>query len=237
MKSKPTCQVTWFGHSAFSVQAPGGKTILFDPFLDNPKAPPGLVNSVPADLILVSHAHGDHVGNAVEVARRTGATIVAIYELTSHLKRLGAGNTVGLNKGGTVTVSGISVTMVDAKHSSDAEWEGRPVPAGDPAGFVVALENGIRLYHAGDTDVFGDMRLISELHKPSVVFLPIGDLYTMGPASAAMACKLLKPRVIVPMHYGTFPALTGTPADFRKMLPAQMKSKLQLLEVGKPVLL
>jgi len=228
-------QLTWFGHSAFQAVSPGGKVLLVDPWLENPKAPPKAREINRVDLILISHGHSDHLGNAVEIARRTGATVLAIYEVCQYLASAGVARTQALNKGGSFTLSGIRITMVDARHSSAIEDRGAMISGGEAAGFVMEFENGTTLYHAGDTSLFMDMKLIGQMERPDVVLLPIGGLYTMGPREAAKACELLNPKRIIGMHYGTFPALSGTPAELRKCLPPRMKGKLLELEVGVPV--
>ena len=229
--------LTWFGHSAFLLKAPGGKSVVVDPWLDNPKAPAAAKELAPVDLILLTHGHSDHVGNTIELARRTKATVIAIYEISLYLQGHGVSTAQGMNKGGTMRIDGLKVTMVDAKHSSDLDIGGNVIPGGEPAGFVVEFENGFRVYHAGDTSVFGDMKLIADLYKPQLVLLPIGGLYTMDPREAAYACKLLKPAFIVGMHYGTFPVLAGTPDELRNNLPAAMKKRVMELVPGHAVTL
>jgi L-ascorbate metabolism protein UlaG (beta-lactamase superfamily) len=225
--------ITWFGHSAFLLKAPGGISVVIDPWLANPKAPAGAMNIAPVDLILVTHGHSDHLGNTIELAQRTGATVISIFEISLYLQKQGVADARGMNKGGSMSIDGLSVTMVDAKHSSDIDVGGEVVPGGEAAGFIVEFENGFKVYHAGDTAVFGDMKIIGDLYKPQAVILPIGGLYTMDPREAAYACKLLKPKYIVGMHYGTFPALSGTPAALKKNLPASMKKAVVELEPGK----
>jgi L-ascorbate metabolism protein UlaG (beta-lactamase superfamily) len=234
-KQQPNLSVTWFGHSAFLLESPRGKKVLIDPWLDNPRAPAGAKDSVSADLILVSHGHSDHVGNTVDIAKRTGATVAVIYELHLYFQSHGV-RTTGFNKGGTLTMDGVSITMVDAKHSGDLDVGTSVIPGGEAAGFVIRFENGFTVYHAGDTSVFGDMKLIGSLYKPHAALLPIGGLYTMDPLQAALACKLINPaRYIIGMHYGTFPALTGTPADLKKKLPTPLRKKVLELLPGKAV--
>lgn len=231
---KEKLNVTWFGHSAFLLKAPGGRTVLIDPWLDNPNAPPEAKTVAPVDLILITHAHSDHLGSAVEVARRTGAKVISIHEISLYLQGQGVNDSIGMNKGGTMSLDGISVTMVDARHSSAIDGKSPVLPGGEAAGYVVTFENGFKVYHAGDTAVFGDMKIISGLYKPDLAFLPIGGLYTMGPVEAAYACRLLKPKYVIGMHYGTFPALSGTPEALRKKLPAPMKKIVLELKPGIP---
>lgn len=237
MKSaKNNVRLTWYGHSAFKAESPSGKVVLFDPWFDNPKAPADAKSIEKADVILISHGHSDHVGNAIDIARRTQAKVVTIYELYLYLQSQGVATAMGMNKGGTADVDGIRVTMTDAKHSCDVDVNGKvAAPGGEAAGFVVEFENKFRLYHAGDTALFGDMSLIGKLYKPDAALLPIGDLYTMGPREAALACDLIKPRIIIGMHYGTFPVLTGTPQQLKRHLHTKYKKKLLELQVGVPV--
>jgi L-ascorbate metabolism protein UlaG (beta-lactamase superfamily) len=217
---------TWYGHACIEVQSPDGRTILIDPFFGNPLSPKSADAVGACDLLLVTHGHGDHVGDAVALASRLRPAWPCIHEMSLWLSRLlpgGADQVIGMNKGGTVDPLGIRVTMVRADHSA-GDWNadgGVPLYLGEPAGFVVELENGSRFYHAGDTDVFGDMALIRELHRPDVAFLPIGGHYTMDPGSAAKAVELLGVRTVVPIHYGTFPILTGRPEHLRAALDAR----------------
>ncbi len=225
-------KVTWFGHSAFLLESPTGKKILIDPWLENPKAPAGAKEISHVDIILVTHGHSDHVGNTIEIARRTNAKVVCIFELSLYFQDNGVQNVQGMNKGGTVDVDGIKITMTDAKHSGDIDVGGKVIPGGEAAGFVIRLENGYTIYNSGDTSLFGDMKYVAELYRPRAVFLPIGGLYTMSPREAAIACTLLKPKRIVGMHYGTFPALSGTPAELKQHLPAPMKKSVLELVPG-----
>ena len=210
---------TWLGHATFLVSTPGGKKMLFDPWITgNPKSPDSAKKLGHLDLILVTHGHGDHTGDVVPVARESGAQVVAPFELSLYFQRKGLQNVTGMNPGGTLQALGLSVTMVQAFHSSSIEDDGKVMYAGVATGYVVKLENGVTLYFAGDTALFGDMRLIGELYRPQIAFLPIGDFYTMGPEQAAKAVEFLGVKQVVPMHYGTFPALTGTPAKLRELL-------------------
>ena len=213
--------ITWFGHSTFLIRTPGGKRLLFDPWLQgNPACPDALKKPPKADVILISHGHGDHLDDAVACARDTGAPVVAMYELCDWLGRKGLQRLEPMNRGGSIQVAGVRVTMTDARHSSGYVDNGQMVYLGEAAGFVVTLEDGRSIYFAGDTSLFGDMRLIGEIHQPAIAFLPIGDRFTMGPADAARACAMLGVRQVVPMHWGTFPMLTGTPADLKSLVPA-----------------
>ena len=217
---------TWYGHACLEVESPGGRRILFDPWFGNPRSTRTADSIKACDLLLVTHGHGDHLGDAVALAARLRPAWPCIHELSLWLSRRlpgGADQLTGMNKGGTVDVAGMRVTMVRAEHSA-GDWapeQGVPLYLGEPVGFVVTLENGKRIYHAGDTDVFGDMALIGELHRPDVAFLPIGGHYTMDPRAAAKAVELLRVRTVVPIHYGTFPALAGTPDQLRAELQAR----------------
>jgi L-ascorbate metabolism protein UlaG (beta-lactamase superfamily) len=211
--------ITWYGHSTFVITTPGGKRIVTDPWLEhNPMCPPGMKKITAADVVLVSHGHSDHTGDIVPVSRATNAPVVAVFELALWLERKGLQNIQGMGIGGTISVAGLDITMVPAVHTSSVVENDTNVYLGQPAGFVVRMEDGQALYFAGDTAVFGDMRLIAEMHAPQIAFLPIGDHFTMGPEAAAIAARLLAVRQVVPMHYGTFPVLTGTPDRLKKLV-------------------
>jgi L-ascorbate metabolism protein UlaG (beta-lactamase superfamily) len=226
--------VTFYGHAAIQLSG-GGKTVLIDPWLANPvlTTPVNQVGHV--DFILVTHGHADHVGNTVEIAHATGAQVVVIHELSVLLAKQGVANIVGMNKGGTFKTDGLEITMTQAVHSSTIEDEGRMVPAGDPGGFVVKFPNGFTAYHAGDTAVFKDMELIRELYHPELAMLPIGSHYVMNPAEAALACRLLKPKWVIPLHYGTFPVLTGTPEELQAHLKGEPDIQVIALKPGETV--
>ena len=211
--------ITWYGHATFLITTPGGKRIVMDPWLEgNPMCPPAMKKIAAADLILVSHGHSDHTGDVVPVARATNAPVVAVYELAQWFERKGLSNLQGMNIGGTISAAGLGVTMVPAIHTSSVVENETNVYLGNPAGFVVRMENGQSFYFAGDTALFGDMRLIAEMHAPQIAFLPIGDHFTMGPDAAALAARMLGVRQVVPMHYGTFPVLTGTPERLKQLV-------------------
>jgi L-ascorbate metabolism protein UlaG (beta-lactamase superfamily) len=212
--------ITFYGHAAFKLSGQG-VTVVIDPWLSNPLLSTPVSEVGPVDAILVTHGHGDHVGETVPLAQETHAQVVAIHELAQILAGQGAANVIGMNKGGTVALKGLEVTMTTAVHSSTAEVGGQTVSAGDPGGFVITFPNGFTVYHAGDTAVFKDMELIQELYHPEVALLPIGSHYVMNPREAALACRMLKPRFVIPMHYGTFPVLTGTPAELIERLKGE----------------
>ncbi|MFN2488851.1 MAG: metal-dependent hydrolase [Actinomycetota bacterium] len=209
-------KLTWFGHSTFLLETEG-KRILIDPWvMNNPLCPDELKDPAPIDAMLITHAHFDHIGDAVELGRTTGAEIVSIKETSQWLGSKGLENLTAFNKGGTVEVAGCRVHMTHAIHSCGIKDGDQIIYGGEAAGYVVELPSGFKLYHAGDTAVFGDMALIRKLLAPDWALLPIGGHFTMGPRSAAEAVRLLGVETVIPMHWGTFPHLTGTPDDLRK---------------------
>ncbi|MBW4525813.1 MAG: metal-dependent hydrolase [Phormidium tanganyikae FI6-MK23] len=240
-------QLQWYGQSAFKLTTPSGKVLLIDPWLTNPINPNGktdLANLNRADLILVTHGHFDHVGDAVAIAKKTNAPLVSTADLgqtlitTGYPKKLVSLDTQG-NFGGELTLlnNEVKVAFIPAIHSSTVASDGSPAQfAGNPGGFLITVQNGPVIYHTGDTDVFADMALIPEFRKVSVMLACIGDHFTMGPKRAATAVKFVKPDVVIPMHFGTFPALTGTPQAFQAELDRQkVKTKLQVLKVGQTI--
>ena len=232
-KIKRGFELTWLGHSAFHIVSSKGISILVDPWLTgNPKTSPDQARMSAVDLILVTHGHGDHLGDTLELARDTEAQVVSMPETSKYLTARGLGNVVGMNKGGTYRFRGIEITMVHATHSSSIEEKDEIIYMGDPAGYVVTLEDGFPIYHAGDTGVFKDMEIIGDLYHPELVLLPIGSHYVMGPREAAYACKLLRPKYVVPMHYGTFPVLTGTPEAFIEAMANLPSAEIILLNPG-----
>jgi L-ascorbate metabolism protein UlaG (beta-lactamase superfamily) len=221
--------ITWFGHSTFLLRTPGGTRVLFDPWLQgNPSCPEPLKKPPQSDVILVSHGHSDHIDDLIACARASGAPVVGIVELCDWLGRKGIQNVSPMNKGGSQRIAGLTITMTDARHSSGFVDNGQMVYMGEPAGFVIRLEDERTIYYSGDTCLFGDMQLIGERYKLVIAFLPIGDRFTMDPVAAARACELLGVRQVVPMHWGTFPVLTGTPADLRKLVEPKGVQVLEL---------
>jgi L-ascorbate metabolism protein UlaG (beta-lactamase superfamily) len=211
--------LTWLGHASFRLDTAGGTRIYVDPFLHgNPKCPEGEREPERVDVIAVTHGHGDHVGDTVDLARKHGAQVVALVELAGWFGKQGVedGKLLGPNKGGTVEAGGATFTLVNAFHSGSAP-DGSY--GGEPAGIVVRAD-GTSIYFAGDTCVFGDMQLIGRIYEPDIAVLPIGDHFTMGPTEAAVAAELVGAKRVLPCHFGTFPLLTGTREDFERLVPA-----------------
>ncbi len=212
-------KLTWLGHATFRAETPGGKTILIDPWvMGNPKCPEGEKKVKKVDVMLCTHGHFDHIGDAVEIAKQHNPKVVGIPELCGWLQTKGVRQTAEMNKGGTQAIEDIQVTMVHADHSCGITDGDQVIYGGEACGYVIEFTNGVKIYHAGDTNVFGDMQIIRELYAPSIVMLPIGDHYTMSPREAAYACKLLQPQTAIPMHFGTFPVLKGRPSDLQKLV-------------------
>jgi L-ascorbate metabolism protein UlaG (beta-lactamase superfamily) len=213
-------KLTWLGHATFRVETPAGETVLIDPWvMGNPMCPEKEKSVKEVDVLLCTHGHFDHIGDAVEIAKKHSPEVVGIPELCGWLEKKGVKHTASMNKGGTQTVGDIKVTMVHADHSCGIQDGDEIVYGGEACGYVVEFANGVKIYHAGDTNVFGDMQIIRELYAPEIALIPIGDHFTMGPREAAYACKLLRPKTVIPMHFGTFPVLTGRPSELHKLAP------------------
>lgn len=211
-------RITWLGHATFQITLANGKVVLLEAWVNgNPACPKEAKKLKRVDTMLITHGHGDHIGDALAIAKKFKPQVIAVYELAGWLQSKNVKNVIGMHKGGTFKAGEIEVTMVHADHSSGIEDGKKIVYGGEPVGFIVRLPGGLAIYHAGDTAVFGDMKLIAEMYAPEVAMLPIGDFYTMGPREAAMAVRLLNVKHVIPMHYATFPALTGTPEELKRL--------------------
>lgn len=208
--------LTWLGHATIHIQTAGGSSILVDPWFEgNPSSPKNYKLPEKIDLLLLTHGHDDHFHDAVKVAKKSRAKVVGIYELTSWMQGQGIDNVSPMNYGGNLQVGDVRISMVEARHSSSIVDGGKTFYAGNPCGYVLAIEGAPTIYLAGDTSLFGDMKLFKELYEPTVAVLPIGDNFTMGPKHAALAAKYLGVKTVIPVHHGTFPALTGTPEELK----------------------
>lgn len=211
-------QLTWLGHSTFKMVTPEQNVVLIDPWvMNNPACPGALKKFERLNTMLLTHGHFDHIGDAVELGKAYAPGIVGIYELCHWLERKGVRAILPMNKGGSQKVADLRVTMTHADHSCGILDGDTILYGGEAVGYVIEFPSGLRIYHAGDTNLFGDMRLIGELYRPDLVMLPIGDLFTMSPREAAYACQLLGARKVIPMHFGTFPPLTGTPQQLKEL--------------------
>jgi L-ascorbate metabolism protein UlaG (beta-lactamase superfamily) len=242
--------IKWFGHSAFQITLPTGEVILVDPWITNPANKTGeadLAALKKVDLILITHSHGDHIGDAIQIAEKTKAKLIATNDVKAAIRTFSKypkdslGADVG-HFGGEIAVLGgaAKIAFIPARHGSaftmgeDSPNPKTMVPGGDASGFLITVKNGPAIYHTGDTDVFSDMSLVNMFHQVDVMLLCIGDRFTMGPKRAALAAKLVQPtKFLIPMHFGTFSALTGTPEEFQKALTSQkVKTPMKALHVG-----
>lgn len=213
-------KIIYYGHSTFEVKSPEGKSIMIDPWIvENPSCPDNMKDIDNVDIIAVTHGHFDHISDVIPLATKHKPAVIANFEICSWLGSRGVENCSPMNKGGTQEVEGIKFTMTHAQHSSSmSEEDGTLVYGGEPGGYVIQLENGYKIFHAGDTNIFSDMQLIGEIYKPDIAILPIGDHFTMSPLEASYACKYLSAKYVIPMHYATFPLLTGTPEELEKLI-------------------
>ncbi|MDQ2800403.1 MAG: metal-dependent hydrolase [Armatimonadota bacterium] len=226
--------LTYLGHSTFHLETPGGQKILLDPWVqNNPRCPADKKDVGPLDALLITHGHYDHIQDAVEIGKDTQAQAVCVFETAHWLGSKGLKNTAPMNKGGTLAWNGLQITMVHADHSCGITDGDQIIYGGEPGGYVLELENGFKIYHAGDTAVFGDMRLIGEIYQPDLALLPIGDRFVMSPREAAYACRLLGTAQVIPIHYATFPLLTGTPEAFQTELSnLNVQTDVRVMEPG-----
>lgn len=226
-------EITWLGHAAVRFRLGDGTTVFIDPWLTNPSAPESEHRQDRADAVYLTHGHFDHVGDTVDLVKSTGASLYCIHEISIWAEAQGIEEPVGCNKGGTLEgPGGIKATMVDAVHSSGISGDEGIIPGGEAAGWVLEFPGGPTVYHAGDTMVFKDMELIGELFSPGIAMLPIGGWFTMDPRQAARAGQLLGVDTVIPIHFGTFPILTGTPEELRQHAGAAFE--VAELEIGKP---
>ena len=223
MSQHPRPKFTYLGHATILCELPEGEVVLIDPWVqNNPACPEALKKLDRIDAMLITHAHSDHMGDAVELAKRhKPKTVVANFEICSWLGTKGVENCSGMNLGGCQEVLGMQVTMVRADHSCGISDGDQTLYGGTAAGYIVRLAGGFTFYHAGDTALFSDMQLLGEMYRPELAFLPIGDHFTMDPQQAARACRFLAVRKVIPIHWGTFPVLTGTPEKLEKALGDQ----------------
>jgi L-ascorbate metabolism protein UlaG (beta-lactamase superfamily) len=229
-------EITWLGHGTFQLRLPGGEILLTDPWTEGNPAYPAGHKIERLDVMLITHGHFDHIHDAVPLAKKFAPQVVAIYETAHWLESKGVEKVTPMNKGGSQKAGSITVTMTHAVHSCGILDDGKIIYGGEASGYVLHFEHGRRAYFAGDTNVFSDMALIEQLYSPDLAFLPIGDLYTMSPREAALACRLLKPKKVIPMHFGTFPPLVGRPEQLAELIRDLPGTAVMALEPGKPVI-
>ena len=226
-------EITWLGHGTFQFRLESGEVIVLDPWTDGNPSYPSEHSFDRVDSILVSHGHFDHIHDVVPLAKKFKAKTIGIFELCHWLESKGVANTSAMNKGGSQEAGPVKVTMTHAVHSCGIQDGDQIIYGGEAAGFVLHLPSDRTIYFAGDTNVFSDMALIQELYKPDLCLLPIGDLFTMSPKEAALACRLLKAPKVIPMHFGTFPPLTGRPSKLQELVGSS--TEVWELTPGKPV--
>jgi len=229
-------KLTWLGHSAFRITTPSGSVILIDPWvLSNPMTPAPDKKFDRIDVMLITHGHFDHIADAVTLGKQFKPQVVGIFETCGWLESKGVPNTNPMNKGGTQKVGEIEITMVDAVHSCGIQDGDQVIYGGEACGYIVRLPGGLTIYHAGDTAAFGDMKIIGDLYSPHLALLPMGDRFTMGPREAALAVRLLNVRHVVPMHFGTFPVLTGRPETLRELTSDYPSLEIHMLKPGESI--
>jgi len=226
-------EITWLGHGTFQFRLPSGQVIVMDPWTEGNPAYPKVYQLARVDTLCITHGHFDHIHDAVPLAKKFSPEVAAIFETAKWLESKGVGNTRPMNKGGSQRLGDVTITMTHAVHSCGIVDGDQIIYGGEAAGYVLRFADGRCIYFAGDTNVFSDMDLIRQLYSPELVFLPIGDLFTMSPREAALAVKLLQPKKVVPMHFGTFPALTGRPDDLRSLVRGT-GAEVWPLEAGVP---
>ncbi len=229
--------ITWFGHATVRLVLPDERVIMIDPWLtENPACPEKLKKPPRCDMIFLTHGHAGHIGGVGMLVERFDPLVVGNFDLCGVLEQqLGKGRFSGMNTGGTQTLDGVRVSLTQAFHSSGVDSPNGPIYAGMPNGVVVAVDGLATVYHAGDTDVFSDMKLIARLFEPKVCILPIGDHFTMGAKGAALAAEMLQPSAIIPIHYKTFPLLAQSADNFRQALPGELQERLVVPAVGEHV--
>ncbi|AKB48285.1 hypothetical protein MSKOL_2508 [Methanosarcina sp. Kolksee] len=223
--------ITWLGHSAFLFEA--DKKLLIDPFISGNPLAPCSPEELNPDIIAVTHGHRDHLGDTIEIGKRVGCRIISVHEVANYIKSKGV-FAEGMGKGGTVNVEGMKLTMTEALHSSSIDASGFSFDGGSPAGFIIRI-NGHSIYHAGDTGVFGDMKLIGELYEPELALLPIGDKFTMGIKEATKAVELIQPKIVIPMHYSTFDVIKQDPEEFKRAVEAKVDTKVIIMKPGESI--
>lgn len=224
-------KITWLGHSVFLFEAE--KKLLIDPFISGNPLAPCSPEELNPDIIAVTHGHRDHLGDTIEIGKRTGCRIISVHEVANYIKSKGV-FAEGMGKGGTVNVEGIKLTMTEALHSSSIDASGFSFDGGSPAGFIIRI-NDHSIYHAGDTGVFGDMQLIGELYEPELALLPIGDKFTMGIKEATKAVELIQPKIVIPMHYNTFDVIIQDPLEFKQAVESKTNTKVIIMQPGQSI--
>jgi L-ascorbate metabolism protein UlaG (beta-lactamase superfamily) len=211
-------RITWLGHAVFEFQFDSGEVLVTDPWIEGNPVYPKNYKIKRVDAIALSHGHVDHTNSVLPLAKEFKPTVVGIYEVATFFEKKGVTDVIGMNKGGTVDLGFVRLTMTHALHSAGILDGEQMINGGEAAGYVLTQKDDRRIYFAGDTALFSDMSLIAELYQPSLAILPIGDRFTMGPHEAAYAARLLKAKKVIPMHYGTFPQLVGRPDELAAKL-------------------